>query len=72
MNYRSSLASIRARARAKASQLQARARQAAAENQRRMEQRIRTLTCNGTRPLTKFQIDQLARESASFMRNRLR
>ena len=72
MSYYSSLSSIRARARAKASQLQARARQAASDNQRRMEQRIRAMTCNGTRPLTKSQIAQLGRESASYLRNRIR
>ena len=68
---RLSLATIRARARAKASMLQARARAAAEANQRRMKQRVRALTCNGKHPLTKAQIQQLARESASYIRNRL-
>ncbi len=67
-----SLAQIRARARAEAARLQARARQAAEDNQRRMQQRIRALTCNGRHPLTKAQLEQLARESASYLRNRLR
>ena len=72
MPYHPSLAAIRARARARASQLQARARQVARDNQRRIEERIRVLTCNGTRPLTKAQLDQLARESANYLRSRLR
>ena len=69
---RPSLAQIQARARAEATRLQARARQAAKDNQRRMEQRIRALTCNGRHPLTKAQIEQLARESTSYLRTRLR
>ena len=72
MPYRPSLGAIQARARAEASRLQARAQQVARDNQRRMEQRVRTLSCNGTRPLTKAQRDQLARESASYMRSRLK
>ena len=67
-----SLATIQARARAEASRLQARAQRAARDNQRRIEGRIRALTCNGTRPLTKAQIDQLMRESASYLRSRLK
>ena len=69
---RPSLAVIRARARREAARLQSRAQQAARDNQRRTQQRIRALTCNGTRPLTKAQIDQLAREGANYLRNRLR
>ena len=72
MSHRPSLAAIQARARAKATQLQARARQVARDNQHRVEQRVRMLTCNGTRPLTKAQLDQLARESASYVRSRLK
>ena len=69
---RPSLAQIKARARAEATHLQARARQVAKDNHRRMEQRIRVLTFNGKRSLTKAQIEQLARESRNYLRNRLR
>ena len=58
MSYRSSLAQIRAKARAEAARIQTSARQAAFDNQRHLEQRIRALTCNGTKPLTKAQIEQ--------------
>ena len=71
MRRRTSLAQIQARARAEAARIQARARQAARDNQRRIEQRIRALSCNGTRPLTKIQIEQLGRESARYLRMRL-
>lgn len=67
-----SLAQIQARARAEAARLQTRAQQAAKDNQRRMEQGIRALTCKGKRPLTKAQIEPLARESTNYLRNRLR
>lgn len=66
------LAQIKAQARTRASQIQARARRAAEDNQRRMEQRIKALTCNGQHPLTKAQIEQLGRESAAYLRNRMR
>lgn len=69
---RLSLAQIQAQARARASQIQACARRAAEENQRRMEQRIKALTCNGEHPLTKAQIEQLGRESAAYLRNRIK
>lgn len=71
MSYRSSLAQIRAKARAEAARIQTSARQAAFDNQRHLEQRIRALTCNGTKPLTKAQIEQLSRESARYFRMRL-
>ena len=71
MSYRSSLAQIRAKARAEAARIQTRARQATLDNQRHLERRIRALTCNGTRPLTKAQIEQLSRESARYFRMRL-
>lgn len=69
---RLSAGQIRARVRARAAQLQARARSAARDNQRRMEQRIRALTCDGKHPLTKAQIEQLGRESARYLRMRLK
>lgn len=69
---RLSLAQIRMRTQAEAARVQARAAQAAKDNQRRIEQRIRALTCNGKHPLTKAQIEQLARESASYLRTRLK
>jgi len=52
--------------------MQAQARQVVRANQRRVEQRVRTLTCNGRRPLTTAQIEQLRRESASYIRSRLK
>lgn len=67
-----SLAQIQAEARARAAQIQSRARAAARANQLRMEQRIRSLTCGGERPLTPAEIRQLARESANFLRSRIR
>lgn len=72
MPHRPSLAAIQARARAEASRIQARARQVARDSQHRIEQRVRTLSCNGTRPLTRAQLDQLARENASYVRSRLK
>ncbi len=72
MTYRPSLSQIRANARIQVSRLKSRAKQAARDNQRYLERRIRVLTGNGTRPLTKAQIEQLGRESARFMRNRLK
>ena len=72
MPYRPSLASIRASARSRASQLQSRAQQVARDNRRRMEQRVRAMTANGTRPITKSQVEQLARQGASYVRSRLR
>lgn len=59
-------------ARAQASRIQSRARQAAQDSQRRVEQRVRALTGNGARPLTRAQIQQLGRESAEYLRNRLK
>lgn len=67
-----SLSLIKARARARVARLQSRAQQAAKDNQRRIEQRIRALTCNGKRSLTKAQVEQLARESTNYLRNRLK
>jgi hypothetical protein len=69
---RPSIAQIKAQAQARASQLQARARRAAEDNQGRLEQRINAMTCNGQYPLTKAQIEQLGRESATFLRDRMR
>lgn len=72
MPHRPSLSQIRAQDRMRLSALQARTRQAVCDNQRRVEQRVRALTCNGRRPLTKAQIEQLGRESARYLRSRLR
>ena len=72
MPYRPSIAQIRMNARAQAARMQSRARQAAQDNQRRVEQRVRALTGNGARPLTRTQIQQVARESAEYFRNRMK
>jgi len=72
MAYWPSLSQIQARARAEASRIQARARQVAQDAQRQMQQRVRTLTSDGTRPLTRSQIEQLGRESASYIRSRMK
>lgn len=72
MPHRPSLSQIRSRARTQLSRLQSRARQAVRDNQRHVAQRIRSLTHNGTRPLTRAQIEQLGRESARNLRNRLK
>ena len=72
MPHRPSLSQIRATARLQVSRLQSRARQAAQDNQHHMEQRIRSLTGNGRRVLTRAEIEQLGRESARYLRNRLK
>ena len=72
MPYRPSHSQIRTNARMQVSRLQSRARQAMRDNQRHVEQRVRSLTGNGTRPLTTAQIEQVGRESARYLRNRLK
>lgn len=72
MPYRPSLSQIRSQARARVAQLQFRARQAAQDNQRRVEQQIRSMTGNGARPLTRAQAEQIARDSARYLRNRMK
>jgi hypothetical protein len=72
MPYRPSLSQIRSQARARAAQLQFRARQAAQDNQRRVEQQVRAITGNGTRPLSRAQAEQIARDSVRYLRNRLK
>lgn len=72
MPHRPSLSQIRATSRVRLAKLQTRARQAVRNNQRHVEHRVRALTGNGRRPLTKAQIEQLGRESAQYLRSRLR
>jgi hypothetical protein len=72
MPYRPSWPQIRSNARRQVARLQARARRAVQDNQRHMEQRVRSITNNGARPLTRSQIEMLARESASRLRSRLK
>ena len=72
MPYRPSLSQIRSQARARVAQLRSRARQAAQDNQRRVEQQVRSMTGNGTRPLTRAQVEQIARDSARYLRNRMK
>lgn len=72
MPYRPSLAQIRMNARAQVERIQSRARQVAQDNQRRVEQQIRTMTGNGSRPLSRWQLEQIARDSANYMRNRIK
>ena len=72
MPSRPSIAQIRTHARAHAARIQSRAHQAARDNQHRVERRVRALTGNGARGLTRAQIQQLARESAEYFRNRMK
>ena len=72
MPYRPSHSQISVTARMQVSRLQSRARQATRDNQRHVEQQVRSLTGNGTRPPTRAQIEQVGRESARYLRNRLK
>jgi hypothetical protein len=66
-----SLAQIQAQARAKAAQVETRARQAARDLERFNEQRLNSLTCDGTRVPTQAELERLAREGADYLRRRM-
>lgn len=72
MPYRPSLAQIRMNARAQAARIQSRAQQVARDNQRRVEQQVRIMTGNGARALSRQQLEQIARDSASYIRSRMK
>ena len=72
MPIRRSISQIRANVRSQVARLESRARQAIRDNQRRVDSRVQAMTCGGARPLTRAQIQQLARESASYIRNRMK
>ncbi len=67
-----SMSQIRASVRAEMSRIQSRARQVARDNQRRVEQQVRIMSGNGTRPLTHHQVEQIGRDSANYIRNRMK
>lgn len=60
----SSHAVIRAQAQTELARLRTVLNQVASDSRRPIDQRVRVLTCNGTRPLTRTQIDHLALEGS--------
>lgn len=72
MRCRPSLSQVRLNARGELSCIQSRARQVARDNQRRVEEQVRTMTGNGARPLSRWELEQIARDSANYIRSRMK
>ncbi len=52
-------------------QIEARAEAAAKDLERFTEQRLRSLTCNGSRVPTQAELERLAREGADYLQRRM-
>lgn len=72
MAHRKSMSQIRSKARREAARLQRKAERVSAQWEKELERRIAALTNNGTRPLTKTEIERLGREGARFIQRRMR
>lgn len=72
MSYRPSASSVRIQVRSNVARLQSRIRQAVQDNQRNLQHRISSMTNNGSRALTRSEIEQLGRDSARYLRSRLK